>query len=94
MQASLVMATQLGEVVPQLVKPPQFAHPPKRALAPPVPVASGTVQGCGVGGLATAAAMTARVTRLVSWARATWGQEAAGAIELIARDTGTLLSIP
>ena len=94
MQASLVMAPLVDEVVGEVVKTPQFTHPQKRALAPTAPVASATVQGCGVGGLATAAAMTARVTRLVSWARANWGQDAAGAIELIARDTGTSLSIP
>ena len=93
-QASLMAAPSMGEVVPELVQPPQFAHPTKRALAPPVPVASATVQGCGVGGLATATAMTAWVTRLVSWARANWGQAEAGAIELIARDTGTSLVIP
>ena len=93
-QASISAASVMGEVVSQPVWPLQFAHQPKRTLAPPVPVASGTVQGCGVGGLASAAAMTAWVTRLVSWARANWGQEAAGAVELIARDTGTSLSIP
>ena len=70
MQASLVMAPLVGEVVGEVVKPPQLTHPPNRALAPPVPVASATVQGCGVGDLATAAAMIAWVTRLVSWARA------------------------
>ena len=94
MQASMSAASVMGEVVPQPVWPLQFALPPKRTHAPPVPVASGSIQGCGVGGLGTAAAMTAWVTRLTSWARANWGQESAGAIELIARDTGTALSIP
>ena len=84
-------------MMPQQVQPPlvaQVVHQPKRAVAPPVPVATGSVQGCGVGGLATAATMTAWVTRLVSWARANWGQAEAGAIELIARDTVTALAVP
>ena len=34
-QASLTAAPSMGEVVPELVQPPQFAHPTKRALAPP-----------------------------------------------------------
>ena len=34
-QASLTAAPLMGEVVPELVHPPQFAHLPKRALAPP-----------------------------------------------------------
>ena len=38
--------------------------------------------------------MTAWVTRLVSWARANWGQAEAGAVELIARDIGTAIAIP
>ena len=95
-QASLEAAPELRQVMPQQGQPPlvaQVVHQPKRAVAPPVPVATGSVQGCGVGGLATAAAMTAWVTRLVSWARANWGQAEAGAIELIARDTGTALAI-
>ena len=60
MQASLAMTPVMGEVVPHHVRPLQVVLPPKRALAPPVPVATGTVPGCGVGGLATAAAMTWR----------------------------------
>lgn len=59
MQASLAMPSLMGEVVPHPVQPPQVVLHPKRALAPPVPVATGTVPGCRVGGLATAAAMTA-----------------------------------
>ena len=45
MQASLAMPPVMGEVVPQHVQPPQVVLPPKRKLAPPVPVATRTRVG-------------------------------------------------